>query len=213
MDQSDAPLLDAPTEYQRARPIQLHFPGAPARPRYRSRTLAALGTEPFRADVLAGAGLDDRSSSGAVLKAAETLMPQAVGAAMVAVEGHRQLQAAPAVQGAVDVLAAQRRGLGRQRPDAGQVDRGPAPELPATTAARVSPSAGARSPAPASSAPDPVQEAGTPAGAGSGAAARRRVAGCGGGAVLGTGRPVRAAPNRNRREPWRSWTQSLALRR
>jgi hypothetical protein len=39
-----------------------------------------LGTEPIRADVLAGAGLDDRSSSGAVLKAAETLMAQAVGA-------------------------------------------------------------------------------------------------------------------------------------
>jgi arginine decarboxylase len=69
------------------------------------RVRDVLGSEPFRADVLASAGLDDRSSSGGYLKHAEQLMADAVGAehaffstcgsslsvkaAMLAVAGHR----------------------------------------------------------------------------------------------------------------------------
>jgi arginine decarboxylase len=66
--------------------------------------LEVIGSEPFRSDVLASAGLDDRSSSGGYLKQAEQLMADAVGAehaffstcgsslsvksAMLAVAGH-----------------------------------------------------------------------------------------------------------------------------
>ena len=39
-----------------------------------------IGIEPFRSDVLATAGLDDRSSSSGYLKQAEELMADAVGA-------------------------------------------------------------------------------------------------------------------------------------
>ena len=39
-----------------------------------------LGAEAFRSDVLASAGLDDRSSSNGYLKRAEELMADAVGA-------------------------------------------------------------------------------------------------------------------------------------
>ena len=39
-----------------------------------------MGSEPFRDDLLASAGLDDRSSSGGYLKEAEQLMADAVGA-------------------------------------------------------------------------------------------------------------------------------------
>jgi arginine/lysine/ornithine decarboxylase len=44
------------------------------------RVREILGAEPFRDDVLASAGLDDRASSGGYLKRAETLMADAVGA-------------------------------------------------------------------------------------------------------------------------------------
>lgn len=42
--------------------------------------IEVMGSEPFRNDVLASAGLDDRSSSGGCLKHAEQLMADAVGA-------------------------------------------------------------------------------------------------------------------------------------
>jgi len=69
-----------------------------------ARVLAIMGKEPFRDDVLASAGLDDRSSSGQFLQHAEALMADAVDAeraffstcgsslsvkaAMLAVAGH-----------------------------------------------------------------------------------------------------------------------------
>jgi arginine/lysine/ornithine decarboxylase len=68
------------------------------------RVIEVMGVEPFRDDVLASAGLDDRSSSNGYLKDAEQLMADAVGAdhaffstcgsslsvksAMLAVAGH-----------------------------------------------------------------------------------------------------------------------------
>lgn len=77
-----------------------HRQGRGADPRVRE----ALGLEPFRDDVLASSGLDDRSSSSGFLKDAEQLMADAVGAehaffstcgsslsvkaAMLAVAGH-----------------------------------------------------------------------------------------------------------------------------
>ena len=44
------------------------------------RVLEILGEQPFRADLLASSGLDDRASSGRFLKDAESLMAEAVGA-------------------------------------------------------------------------------------------------------------------------------------
>jgi arginine/lysine/ornithine decarboxylase len=72
--------LDALADYQRLNrygftpPAHRHGRGADP------RTVEVLGRDPFRADVLASPGLDDRSSSGQVLKSAETLMAKAVGA-------------------------------------------------------------------------------------------------------------------------------------
>jgi arginine/lysine/ornithine decarboxylase len=80
MDQSDAPLLDALVEYQRLDRYGFTPPGHRHGRGADPRTVEVLGIEPFQADVLASSGLDDRSSSGGVLKRAETLMAQAVGA-------------------------------------------------------------------------------------------------------------------------------------
>jgi arginine decarboxylase len=80
MDHDRAPLLDALAEYQQldrygfTPPAHRHGRGADP------RTIDVLGIEPFRDDVLASMGLDDRASSGQVLKTAETLMADAVGA-------------------------------------------------------------------------------------------------------------------------------------
>ena len=48
--------------------------------RTNERTRAVLGNEPFRSDVLASAGLDDRLSGHGYLSRAEQLMAEAVGA-------------------------------------------------------------------------------------------------------------------------------------
>ncbi len=104
MDHSQAPLLDAIAEYHELDRYGYtppgHRQGRGADPRVR----AVLGDEPFRDDLLVGAGLDDRSSSRGLLKTAEELMADAVGAehaffstcgsslsvksAMLAVAGH-----------------------------------------------------------------------------------------------------------------------------
>jgi arginine decarboxylase len=80
MDHSQAPLLDALADYHsRGRygftpPAHRQGRGADA------RVVDVLGREPFRADVLASSGLDDRRSSGRILARAEELMADAVGA-------------------------------------------------------------------------------------------------------------------------------------
>lgn len=104
MDRHRAPLLEAWAEYHRADRYGFTPPGHRQGRGIDSRVIEVMGSEPFRDDVLAAAGLDDRSSSGGYLKDAEQLMAEAVGAehaffstcgsslsvkaAMLAVAGH-----------------------------------------------------------------------------------------------------------------------------
>jgi arginine/lysine/ornithine decarboxylase len=105
MDQSAAPLLDALADYHSADRYGFTPPGHRQGHGADPRTLAAIGQDAFRSDVLATAGLDDRTSSHGYLSKAEELMADAVGAdlaffstcgsslsvkaAMLAVAGHQ----------------------------------------------------------------------------------------------------------------------------
>jgi arginine decarboxylase len=80
MDQSDAPLLDALADYRNKNRYGFTPPGHRLGRGTDDRVLAVLGREPFRDDVLASGGLDDRKSSNQYLKRAEDLMAEAVGA-------------------------------------------------------------------------------------------------------------------------------------
>jgi arginine decarboxylase len=80
MDQDEAPLLEAVAEYHRRGRYGFTPPGHRQGRGTDPRTLQILGSDSFRSDVLATAGLDDRSSSGGYLKRAEELMAAAVGA-------------------------------------------------------------------------------------------------------------------------------------
>jgi arginine/lysine/ornithine decarboxylase len=104
MDQRQAPLLEALAEYHELGRYGFTPPGHRQGRGVDPRVLEVMGAEPFRDDVLATAGLDDRSSSHGYLKQAEQLMADAVGAehaffstcgsslsvksAMLAVAGH-----------------------------------------------------------------------------------------------------------------------------
>lgn len=104
MDQHRAPLVEAMAEYHRLGRYGYTPPGHRQGRGVDPRVLEAMGADSFRHDVLATAGLDDRSSSGGYLKEAEQLMADAVGAehaffstcgsslsvksAMLAVAGH-----------------------------------------------------------------------------------------------------------------------------
>ncbi len=80
MDHSKAPLLDALVDYHAKNRYGFtppaHRQGKGADP----RVLDVLGREPFRDDVLASSGLDDRRSGNGYLSTAEELMADAVGA-------------------------------------------------------------------------------------------------------------------------------------
>jgi arginine/lysine/ornithine decarboxylase len=80
MDHSEAPVLDALAAYQAQEQLPFtppgHKQGRGADPRVR----AVLGDALFSADVLAVSGLDDRTMSQGILKRAEELMADAVGA-------------------------------------------------------------------------------------------------------------------------------------
>ncbi|MFF7158921.1 aminotransferase class I/II-fold pyridoxal phosphate-dependent enzyme [Streptomyces sp. NPDC008139] len=80
MDHSKAPVLDALAAYHA--PGQLPFtpPGHKQGRGADPRVTAVLGEDVFRCDVLATAGLDDRTSSQGILEQAETLMADAVHA-------------------------------------------------------------------------------------------------------------------------------------
>ncbi|SOX52659.1 ornithine decarboxylase [Mycobacterium ahvazicum] len=80
MDQSQAPLLDALADYHRKDRYGFTPPGHRQGAGTDERVLAVLGKEPFRADILATGGLDDRKASGKYLARAEELMADAVGA-------------------------------------------------------------------------------------------------------------------------------------
>ena len=80
LDQADAPFLDALRDYHAQNRYAFSPPAHRQGRGVDDATLAVLGKDPFRADVLASGGLDDRTSSNGYLKSAETLMAHAVGA-------------------------------------------------------------------------------------------------------------------------------------
>src|SRR5882757_6908860 len=80
MDQSQAPLLDALVDYHAANRYGFTPPGHRQGRGVDDRVLEVLGRQPFRDDVLASGGLDDRRMSNKYLKRAEDLMAEAVGA-------------------------------------------------------------------------------------------------------------------------------------
>src|SRR5947209_12592917 len=104
MDQSQAPLVEAIAKYHEEGRYGFTPPGHRQGRGIDPRVREAMGVDPFRDDLLASAGLDDRSSSNGYLKNAEALMADAVGAehaffstcgsslsvksAMLAVTGH-----------------------------------------------------------------------------------------------------------------------------
>ncbi|WP_052207269.1 aminotransferase class I/II-fold pyridoxal phosphate-dependent enzyme [Sinomonas humi] len=80
MDQSEAPLLAALEEYKNWDHYGFTPPGHREGRGVDEKTLHAIGAEAFRSDVLMTGGLDDRKSSRGILKQAEELMAEAVGA-------------------------------------------------------------------------------------------------------------------------------------
>ncbi|WP_328916902.1 MULTISPECIES: aminotransferase class I/II-fold pyridoxal phosphate-dependent enzyme [unclassified Streptomyces] len=80
MDHEQAPVLEALAAYHATRQLAFTPPGHKQGRGADPRVVRALGSQPFRADVLAVAGLDDRTSSGDVLARAEALMADAVHA-------------------------------------------------------------------------------------------------------------------------------------
>jgi arginine decarboxylase len=64
MDQNAAPILDGPDEYHRVGRCGLTPPGHRQSRGADQRPLDVLGKDTYPSDVLATAGLDDRSSSG-----------------------------------------------------------------------------------------------------------------------------------------------------
>ncbi|WIB76132.1 ornithine decarboxylase [Curtobacterium sp. MCPF17_002] len=80
LDQNDAPFLDALRDYHARDRYGFSPPGHRQGRGLDADTLAVLGKDPFRADVLASGGLDDRKSSNGYLATAEALMAEAVGA-------------------------------------------------------------------------------------------------------------------------------------
>ena len=80
MDHSRAPILEALARYHECGRYGFTPPGHRQGRGVDARVLEVMGREPFRDDVLASAGLDDRSSSGRFLQQAEALMADAVDA-------------------------------------------------------------------------------------------------------------------------------------
>jgi arginine decarboxylase len=80
MNHSAAPLLEALTDYHARDRYGFTPPGHRQGRGADPRTIAAIGRDAFRSDVLATAGLDDRKSSHGYLSHAEQLMADAVGA-------------------------------------------------------------------------------------------------------------------------------------
>jgi arginine/lysine/ornithine decarboxylase len=80
MDQSQAPLLDALADYHGSNRYGFSPPGHRQGAGVDKRVLAVMGKDPFRNDVLATGGLDDRLTRGKFLSRAEELMADAVGA-------------------------------------------------------------------------------------------------------------------------------------
>lgn len=80
MDQSQAPVLEALAAFH-ANPLTTFTPPGHKQGRGTDpRVLDALGADVFRADVLATGGLDDRLDTRGILRHAQELMAEAVGA-------------------------------------------------------------------------------------------------------------------------------------
>src|SRR6185437_1862958 len=79
MNHSVAPLLEALTDYHARDRYGFTPPGHRQGRGADPRTIAAIGRDAFRSDLLATAGLDDRKSSHGYLSQAEQLMADAVG--------------------------------------------------------------------------------------------------------------------------------------
>ncbi len=80
MDQSAAPILDALVDYRKSNRYGFTPPGHRQGRGTDDRVLDVLGHVPFRDDVLASGGLDDRRTTNKYVKRAEDLMAEAVGA-------------------------------------------------------------------------------------------------------------------------------------
>ena len=80
MDHSEAPILTALAEYHGLGRYGFSPPGHRQGRGADPRLVDALGQQPFRDDVLASGGLDDRRSTHGYLSRAEELMADAVGA-------------------------------------------------------------------------------------------------------------------------------------
>ncbi|MFF0818602.1 aminotransferase class I/II-fold pyridoxal phosphate-dependent enzyme [Rhodococcus sp. NPDC003318] len=80
MDHSRAPMLEALAEYHRRGRYGFTPPGHRQGRGVDPQVTEILGMDPFRSDVLAASGLDDRRSSHRYLADAEELMADAVGA-------------------------------------------------------------------------------------------------------------------------------------
>ncbi|MFD9130477.1 aminotransferase class I/II-fold pyridoxal phosphate-dependent enzyme [Kitasatospora sp. NPDC059571] len=80
MDQSQAPVLEALATYQTNTQTPFTPPGHKQGRGVDPRVLAVMGAGVFASDVLATAGLDDRSSSHGWVDHAQRLMAEAVGA-------------------------------------------------------------------------------------------------------------------------------------
>jgi arginine/lysine/ornithine decarboxylase len=80
MDQNHAPLLEALADYHARNRYGFTPPNHRQGRGVDDFTLAVMGKDPFRDDVLASSGLDDRSSSHGFLTTAQELMAEAVGA-------------------------------------------------------------------------------------------------------------------------------------
>jgi len=83
LDQTVAPFLDALRDHRDRNRYGFSPPGHRQGRGVDTETLAVLGADPFRNDVLASGGLDDRTSSNGYLATAEALMADAVGADQV----------------------------------------------------------------------------------------------------------------------------------
>src|SRR3954465_9736002 len=80
MDQHEAPIVDPLADYPRRDRYGFSPPAHRQGRGVDPAVLEVMGTDPFRDDLLASSGLDDRSSSGGYLQKAESLMGEAVGA-------------------------------------------------------------------------------------------------------------------------------------
>jgi arginine/lysine/ornithine decarboxylase len=80
MDQNEAPIVEGLADYHRKQRYGFSPPAHRQGRGVDKAVLDVMGIEPFRDDLLAASGLDDRSASNGYLSRAEELMATAVGA-------------------------------------------------------------------------------------------------------------------------------------